>query len=217
MKKMTLLVAASLLLWACQNSNSGNAASTSTTTPATTAAATANNTASNSAPATVVPASRKVAEKSVSGKLIEAMDMDYPRAFVTVQVGTEKISANFSEEDPNAYKVADVKKMLKKQVVMLYKAQISATITEILANGKSIYPESVNEILPEYKKITGILNATKESGDLPSLMSVKATDGNIYEFEHFVTGLEIAQNGKTVDVYFAEVPNNELISVEVIK
>ncbi len=217
MKKIALLFATALIFYACQNTaNNGNAAST-TATPASTTTTTASTTAKTQ-PATIVPATRKIAEKSITGKLVEAMDMDYPRAFVTVQAGPDKISANFSEEDPNAYKIADVKKLLKKQVVMLIVEQKTTSVVEIVANGKSIYEGGSFEMQPTYKKITGMLNSKEiTTGDLPGMMSLSTADGTIYEFNHFVTGAEAAQNGKTVDLYYDEVQNNELISIEAIK
>ena len=218
MKKISLFIAAAFMLWTCNNSTNNNVASNTASSPSVTSNTTTDN---NAAPTStkIVAANQIVGEKSVKGTLIEALDMDYPRAFVTVQVGAEKISANFSEEDPNAYKVKDVQKMLKKNVTMLYSQGLMNSALAIQVAGKSIYaPENAAEILPEYKKITGLLNAAElTKGDLPGLMSVKTADGTIYEFEYFVTEIEAAQNGKTVDLYYTAVTNNKLISIEINK
>ncbi len=218
MKKIILSFAAALAFYACQNSSSNaNTASNTASTPS--AATTTQPAANNTAPAKVVKAERELGEKNILGKLIEVMDMDYPRAFLTIQDGKNKVSANFNEEgeEGKRFKVAELSKWKKRQVNVFYMEKMNSSVIDIQANGVSILEGGNAEVLPEYKKLNGTLIAAETTkGDLPTILSLKTADGTVYEFEYFITDKEVAQNGKTVEIIYTEVQNNELISIETL-
>ncbi len=63
--------------------------------------------------------------------------------------------------------------------------------------------------------IQGVLTGAESetAGDLPSELTVTATDGTVVTFEHFVGERVVAANGRTVTLRYETHPSTELVSI----
>jgi hypothetical protein len=140
------------------------------------------------------------------GTLLEVEDAGYPLGYLRILTEGDTTRPYFDinfEEVPDGG-LEQLKAKIGQKLSFAYSKDQVPTLVDIQAAGKSIFPNDPVELQPFTKRITGVLSGAAETtpGDLPSQISVLAADGTKLDLDYFVTPDLVAQNGKTVTLYY---------------
>ena len=181
-----------------------------------TAPAAASATAGFSAP-------RTVGTHTVTGVLHEFRDAGYPMFAMEVGAagGAAGDEANLQvlTLDPDAGGPADpatIQPLVGQAVNVRYSVTAQMQMTDILLNGASVLlpVEGGPGPLAGTRTIEGVLSGAEgESGDLPSSLTVTASDGTAVTFDAFIEPGMAGANGRTVTLQYVDDVNIELVSI----
>ena len=102
-----------------------------------------------------------------------------------------------------------------KYMTFYYTSELVDDLNDIHFEGKSLYGKYAPEMDDSWNKFTGILSGAKSlSGDLPNLVTITNTDGEIMNFELYVDDTVQKAEGKEVTVFHSIRGLNNITYIE---
>ena len=180
-------------------------------------------TAPAAAPATAgFSAPRTVGTHTVTGVLHGFEDAGYP--MFALEVGSaggaagDEANLQLLTLDTNAGGPVDpaaIQPLVGQAVTVRYSVTASTQMTDILVNGASVLLPVEGGPGPAAgtRTIEGVLSGAEgESGDLPSSLTVTASDGTAVTFDAFIEPGMAGANGRTVTLRYVDDVDVELVS-----
>ena len=181
-------------------------------------------TAPAAAPATAgFSAPRTVGTHTVTGVLHEFRDAGYP--MFAMEVGAaggaagDETNLQVLTLDPDAggpVAPATIQPLVGQAVTVRYRVTAVTQMTDIRVNGTSVLlpVEGGPGPVAGTRTIEGVLSGAEgESGDLPSALTVTASDGTAVTFDAFIEPGMAGANGRTVTLQYVDDVNIELVSI----
>lgn len=166
---------------------------------------------------------RTVGTHTVTGVLHAFDDLGFPT--YGLEVGPAGSAAGDAANlqllalDKNADGAADpalIQPLVGQTVEVRYSVAADKRMVDILLNGTSVLvPVEGETTAPaETRTITGVLSGAEgESGDLPSTLTVTASDGTAVSFEAFIEPGMSRANGQTVELKYSDGLDVQLVAI----
>ncbi len=139
------------------------------------------------------------------GRVVAIEDGAYPMYSITIDFSRAQMQRsmgfNIEESELDAQGLMALK---GKEVEIYYTSELEHTMVDMVVDCESILGESAPDQLEDgTKELFGILSGAESlSGDLPTEITITASDGGSVSLKEFVFDEMVQANGKEVTVYY---------------
>jgi hypothetical protein len=161
-----------------------------------------------------------VDELSGTGLLKEIEDDGYPFAILTIvspqKQGTQEFTVNL-EEVANG-QLATLSALIGKTVSFRYTTESINALLDIEVDGRFLLDADARAFTTLTNKVTGKLGADEiTTGDVPGLLTITASDGEVTEFPYFITSELLEVNGTVVTAFYEERTINTIKAITIAR
>jgi hypothetical protein len=159
-------------------------------------------------------------EQTGTGVLKAVDDEDYPFVTLTIAVPGKKTAEEFTInlDKMTTVKLATLTGLIGKRMSFHYTTEQVNELLDIEVGGKFLLDSDPDLLKKTTNKVTGQLGASEvSSGDIPGVLTITASDGEITEFPFFITSELLEVNGTTVTAFYEERTINTITEITVLR
>ncbi|MBO0952824.1 hypothetical protein [Fibrella forsythiae] len=164
-----------------------------------------------------IPGNEEISE---TGVLKQVDDAGYPMVTLTIEWPKQKRTEQFilNLEDIRTVPLATLSGLVGQSVSFRYTTEQTNALLDIEVGGRFLLDADAGVITNETSKVTGVLGADEiTTGDVPGLLMITATDGEITEFPFFITSELLEVNGSVVTAFYEERTTNTITAITITK